>query len=65
MANPTDTGAYPAYASKQAMLRDVWASKGSMGLMQSVAFRISNTDFDALADKCTIYNPTGVFAASV
>ena len=67
MGKPVSTTDYPAFSGttgKQDMLRELWASKGSMGAMQQLIFRIANTDFDALTDKSTIYTPDGVFAGS-
>lgn len=67
MGNPVSTTDYPGFSGatgKQSMLRELWATKGSMGNMQQLIFRIANTDFNALTDKSTIYTPDGVFASA-
>lgn len=67
MGNPVNTTDYPPFAGttgKQDMMRALWASKGSMGAMQSLIFRIANTPFSGLTDLDVIYTPDGVFESA-
>jgi hypothetical protein len=65
MADFADTTAYPAYASKQALLRDLMLEAQNCPNLVDFLFQLNNTDLNALADKSTIYNPADSFNASV
>ena len=68
MANPTSTDDFPAFSGttgKRDMLQELWATRNSPGALQGLIFRISNTHFDALTDKSTLYDPSDTFTSAV
>jgi hypothetical protein len=59
----TDTTAYPVYATKQAILRDLMQEFINSPNLEAVLYRLNNTNLNSLADKATVFVPTNSFAA--
>lgn len=62
----TDTTAYPAFATKKALLQELqrmFEPTGTSWL--DFAAQLNNTDLTSLTDGATVYDPAGTWAASV
>ena len=65
MANEyNDAVAFPAYATKQAILRALMQNCPNCPNLQAILFSINRTDLNALADKSTYFHPDGSFDAA-
>jgi len=64
MSSLTDTAVYPAYATKKAMLKALQeAMEPNVPNCIDILARISNTDFNALSDKSTVFNSADTWEA--
>jgi hypothetical protein len=57
----TDTTAYPVFATKKALLRELMRlAEANCPNAMDLAFRINNST-SALSDMATVYKPAGLF----
>lgn len=60
----TDTDAYPAFTSKQEILRALLAEAHNCPVLEDLVYKLNNTNLNGLADKATTYKPDATFASS-
>jgi hypothetical protein len=61
--DPTDLTQYPAFTTKQEMLKELYAELEAHGVPIDILYRLNNTALAGLADAATVFDDADMFGA--